>query len=247
MVSGSNSKMGSNIVVVGLLIQVVMFCFFILTSVVFEVRMYRRPTAKTFAGELDWKKHLRTLYALSALILIRSIFRVFEYAAGSNGYLMEHEWPIYVFDALLMLSVMVIWAIWHPGILQKFLEEESAQMRMDHELRWQVLLRRIMALMCFYYIPVKIYIVYHTFAHVKSWARCSYSKIIRRVEHGLIAHKNDNIRCLEHRTINSIIFASHWNILPTRAFTVVCVKSGGYWSLEYISYSYAQLFHQQQW
>ncbi|CAI7633266.1 unnamed protein product [Penicillium crustosum] len=135
MVSGSNSKMGSNIVVVGLLIQVMMFCFFILTSVIFEIRMYRRPTAKTFAGGLDWKKHLRTLYALSALVLIRSVFRVFEYAAGSNGYLMEHEWPIYVFDALLMFSVMVIWAIWHPGTLQKFLEEENAQIRMDHELR----------------------------------------------------------------------------------------------------------------
>ncbi|OQD91871.1 hypothetical protein PENSOL_c047G07669 [Penicillium solitum] len=53
MVSGSNSKMGSNIVVVGLLIQIAMFCFFILTSVIFEVRMYRRPTARTFAGELD--------------------------------------------------------------------------------------------------------------------------------------------------------------------------------------------------
>lgn len=47
---------------------------------------------------------------------------------------MEHEWPIYVFDALLMLSVMVVWAMWHPGTLQKFLEEESAQTRMDHEL-----------------------------------------------------------------------------------------------------------------
>lgn len=53
MVSGSNSKMGSNIIVVGLLIQVAMFCFFILTSVIFEVRMYRHPTAKTFARELD--------------------------------------------------------------------------------------------------------------------------------------------------------------------------------------------------
>lgn len=135
MVSGSNAKMGSNIVVVGLLIQVLMFCLFILTSVVFEVRMHQRPTAKSFNAELDWKTQLRTLYILSALILIRSVFRVFEYIEGTDGYLMEHEWTIYIFDAVLMLLVMIVWAIRHPGVLQKFLQQEKAQMRMDHELR----------------------------------------------------------------------------------------------------------------
>lgn len=34
---------------------------------------------------------------------------------GNDGYLISHEAYLYIFDALLMLSVMVIFAIEHPS------------------------------------------------------------------------------------------------------------------------------------
>lgn len=82
IVSGDNV---SNIVVAGLLIQVVMFGFFIWTTIVFQARMNRRPTFEATFEQFDWKNQIRVLYALSLLILIRSMFRVVEYVEGYNG------------------------------------------------------------------------------------------------------------------------------------------------------------------
>ncbi|KXG49709.1 RTA-like protein [Penicillium griseofulvum] len=117
MATGNNVKLASNIVVAGLVVQVIMFGLFIITSVVFEVRMRRSPPTSAFDERIDWMSLLRTLYAVSALILIRSIFRVVEYAAGNDGYPLTHEWMLYLFDSVLMSISMVIWGIWYPGTL----------------------------------------------------------------------------------------------------------------------------------
>lgn len=123
MVTGNNVKLGSNIVVVGLVIQILTFCFFIATAVVFQVRMTRFPTPESFDERVKWKSHLRVLHAVSLLILIRSLFRVAEYIQGNDGYSLTHEWTLYVFDSTLMFAVMLIWAIWHPGDLQGYLKQ----------------------------------------------------------------------------------------------------------------------------
>ncbi|KAL2811277.1 RTA1 like protein-domain-containing protein [Aspergillus granulosus] len=103
------------IVIGGLMVQIVVFGFFIITSIVFEMRMRRAPTSDGTA----WKKHLYPLYAVSALIMVRSLFRVIEYAMGQKGYLLANEWPLFVFDAVLMVAVTVIWGYWHPGTIRQ--------------------------------------------------------------------------------------------------------------------------------
>jgi hypothetical protein len=128
MVSGNNAKLGSNIVVAGLVIQVLMFCFFIVTSAMFQIRMNRCPTPESFDERFKWKSHLRVLHAISFLILIRSLFRVVEYVQGNDGYSLTHEWTLYVFDSTLMFVVMLIWGIWYPGDLQEFLKQDMPLM-----------------------------------------------------------------------------------------------------------------------
>lgn len=64
-----------------------------------------------------WQKVMMMLYAVSALIMIRSVFRVIEYIMGTDGYLLRKEWPLYIFDALLMLLKVGIFAWWYPGRL----------------------------------------------------------------------------------------------------------------------------------
>ncbi|KAF3395808.1 Protein RTA1 [Penicillium rolfsii] len=138
MVSGNNAKLGSNIVVAGLVIQVLMFCFFIVTSVMFQLRINQCPTPESFDERLKWKIHLRVLYAISLLILIRSLFRVVEYVQGNDGYSLTHEWTLYVFDSTLMFAVMLIWGIWYPGDLQGFLKQSmplTSLMSRDEESR----------------------------------------------------------------------------------------------------------------
>jgi hypothetical protein len=80
--------------------------------------MLRDSHTGTSQGPVAWKRHLYVLYVTSALILIRSIFRVVEYLQGNNGYLISHEVFIYVMDALLMAIVMVIFAVWYICDLQ---------------------------------------------------------------------------------------------------------------------------------
>ena len=133
MATGDNATLGSHIVVAGLVIQVIMFGLFIITSIVFEVRMRRSPTTEAFDERINWMSQLRTLYAVSALVLVRSIFRVVEYAAGNDAYPLTHEWMLYIFDSLLMIVAMFIWGIWHPGTLQKYITADRQDVTVTTE------------------------------------------------------------------------------------------------------------------
>lgn len=57
------------------------------------------------------------LYAISALIMVRSIFRAVEFIMGNSGYLLSYEWTLYVFDSLLMIIVTVIFYVRYPSEL----------------------------------------------------------------------------------------------------------------------------------
>jgi hypothetical protein len=75
-------------------------------------------TATLSHAEIDtlpWKRHLYNLYIASTLIIVRSVFRVIEYLQGNSGYLLSHEVFLYLFDALLMLAVMVLFIGVHPS------------------------------------------------------------------------------------------------------------------------------------
>ena len=80
---------------------------------------------QNIGGASLWKKHLYPLYIISGLIMVRSIFRVIEYAMGSKGYLLSHEWSMYIFDSLLMFAVTVIWAVRHPSGMHEYASENS--------------------------------------------------------------------------------------------------------------------------
>lgn len=67
---------------------------------------------------VEWKKILYMLYYTSVLIMIRSIFRPVEYIMGNDGYLLRHEWTMYVFDVVLMIGVMVVFYVWYPSSLK---------------------------------------------------------------------------------------------------------------------------------
>lgn len=125
MVSSSLASIGKSVVIAGLALQVLSFSLFIVTAYVFEIRMRRYLTSGGIDSLAPWKKHLHVLYAISALILIRSIFRVIEYAMGNEGYPLSNEWTLYVFDSVPMFFSMVIFAIWYPSELQPFLKNAN--------------------------------------------------------------------------------------------------------------------------
>lgn len=55
------------------------------------------------------------LYLCGTLVMIRNIFRLAEFGQGEDGYLLAHEWPVYVLDIMFMAFVMVLTLGWYTG------------------------------------------------------------------------------------------------------------------------------------
>ncbi|KAJ4354222.1 uncharacterized protein N0V89_005956 [Didymosphaeria variabile] len=127
-------KTGEKLIIGGLFLQLAFFGFFVLVAGLFHVRLQRNGPA---SGSVDltvlpWKKHLMVLYASSGLILVRSVFRVIEYIMGNAGYLLRHEVFLYIFDAVLMLSVMLIFNWFHPSEITELYHERIAGEKASH-------------------------------------------------------------------------------------------------------------------
>lgn len=105
----------NNIVVAGLLIQIAFFAFFILVAVLFNKRIQARPTSMSNTMAEPWLKLLYVLYISSVLVLIRYVYRVAEYVQGSTGALQQKEIWLYLFDALPMAVVALLFCAFHPS------------------------------------------------------------------------------------------------------------------------------------
>ncbi|KAJ4263325.1 hypothetical protein NW762_006143 [Fusarium torreyae] len=113
--SKGDQKMGQNIIILGLAVQIYFFAYFMNILHIFYRRMIRKPTSKGLSSTSSWKQFTIVLYVSSGLIMIRSIFRMVEYITGSDGALQSTEVYIYVFDASLMFLTAALFSIVHPG------------------------------------------------------------------------------------------------------------------------------------
>lgn len=119
MLSSADTKealdRGQTIILLGLGVQIVFFGLFMVATVIFHYRIYRQPTARSCKITAPWKTLLMVLYGTSFLIMLRSIFRVAEYAGGKEGELMAKEIYIYIFDALPMIITSIAFNVFHPS------------------------------------------------------------------------------------------------------------------------------------
>lgn len=115
--SKSSQDLGNTVILLGLGIQVAFFTGFMIVTSLFHLRINRRPTVQSRASLAPWKPQLRVLYLVSALIMVRSLFRMIEYAQGHNGSLIKKEIYVYLLDALLMIAVAAVFAVFHPSKL----------------------------------------------------------------------------------------------------------------------------------
>ncbi|KIW18870.1 hypothetical protein PV08_03159 [Exophiala spinifera] len=119
----------SNIILAGLALQVLFFALFVLAAVLFHVRARSRALWQHAASSgLYLGRVLASLYAVGVLITLRNIYRFAEFKEGQDGYLLEHEWPVYAFDAALMAIVMAITLYWYGVPLNPKGGEEGYQL-----------------------------------------------------------------------------------------------------------------------
>lgn len=120
-----NYLTGSRIVIAGLAVLVLSFGIFVLVAISYDYRLRHYPPALVVSKSgraLNWKRELLVLYLSSALIFIRSVYRLVEYAQGNAGWLNTHEWTFYVFDALLMWIALILFNWRHPSRVEAVLK-----------------------------------------------------------------------------------------------------------------------------
>lgn len=86
MASGGLSGMetGENVIIGGLVVQILFFTCFVVTAGIFHARLIRVPTGKSMQVHSLWTRSLYSLYAGSVLIWVRCVFRLIEYAQGTS-------------------------------------------------------------------------------------------------------------------------------------------------------------------
>jgi hypothetical protein len=84
MASGTISAvhLGENVIIGGLVVQILFFSCFVVVAGIWHWRILRAPTGKSMETEGLWKRSIYSLYAGSVLIWIRCVFRLIEYAQG---------------------------------------------------------------------------------------------------------------------------------------------------------------------
>jgi hypothetical protein len=115
------ASIGKSMVILGLVIQILSFGLFMVTSAIFHKRVVNDLTLKTFSADINWPRIIKLLYAISMMIMIRSIFRLIEYVQGMEGYCMSHEWTLYIFDSVPMVLSSALLIVYFPSTLQQTL------------------------------------------------------------------------------------------------------------------------------
>lgn len=105
----STRHTGSKIVTAGLFIQIGFFGIFMINEFLFVFRVRSLRGENKIAGQATkWIRYNWILIVTSGMILIRSIVRTVEFIEGYYGYISGHEWFLYVFDAVPMFLLPVI-------------------------------------------------------------------------------------------------------------------------------------------
>ena len=104
-----------NLVVGGLTFQLIAFLFFMLLAWIVHRRLAKEGTDISSRPNIKWKKHFWVLYAASILVLVRNLVRIIEYKQGPKGNIMGSEAYLYVFDAVPMFAVVLLYMVLYPG------------------------------------------------------------------------------------------------------------------------------------
>lgn len=119
------------IIIAGLILQIIVFTFFIVCCGIFNKRMRAYVAESCPVIHLPWQYCINMLYMTSTAVLVRNIYRVVEFVMQSvdkDGYLVITEWPLYVFDASLMFLLMVAFYLWYPHGLHRGKRDSSIQL-----------------------------------------------------------------------------------------------------------------------
>lgn len=102
----------------GLVIQIAALLIFLLCVAVFNYRIIHRGLLERTNPHVRLIPMTIMVYAFTCYMLVRNAFRLFEMFDGVNGYLVSHEWTLYVFDISVMAIIMLSTFGWYKEDLR---------------------------------------------------------------------------------------------------------------------------------
>ncbi|QGA13175.1 hypothetical protein EYB26_000822 [Talaromyces marneffei] len=110
---GGDTKPGTDIMVAGIIFQLVSITVFAVSAVDFLRRVLKQRLLQSVQGSVT--PLLLAMVFSIVLIYIRSIYRVVELVQGWSGYLITHEAYFIALDGSMMVPAVAIFNIVHPG------------------------------------------------------------------------------------------------------------------------------------
>lgn len=111
-------EIGGHVVLAGMIFQILVFAWFVLIAYRFHSAMKHNPTSIASDPRIpSIGKHMWVIYASSGCIMLRNLVRAIEYGQSGGGSIASNEVFLYVFDGALMLIVMAVYLVIHPGLL----------------------------------------------------------------------------------------------------------------------------------
>lgn len=134
----NNFSRGKAIILVGLVAQLVFFGLFVGVAFLVSRRLARSPTSMALRldssnGKFGWAGVIRVIFFTSALIFIRSVFRLIEFTGNQDAPMQKSEAYLYVCDSTLMFGVLAVLIAFHPS---RYMQtgKETMQVRGEEEL-----------------------------------------------------------------------------------------------------------------
>ncbi|KIP04558.1 hypothetical protein PHLGIDRAFT_109410 [Phlebiopsis gigantea 11061_1 CR5-6] len=117
---GSNASMGAKIVLVGLILQLVLFVFFTLVFARFIHRVYNyEPSIWSRDRNEKWYNNWRTLALIMFIsqigVIVRSVYRCIELSEGHAGPFTRTEIYLFVLDLAPLLVAIGVYIPFWPG------------------------------------------------------------------------------------------------------------------------------------
>ncbi len=129
---------GKTVILVGLVAQLLFFGVFVGVAVLVWRRMSQAPTPTALhldshSRRIGWVGVMRVIFLTSALIFIRSIFRLVEFTGSDDSPMQKSEAYIYICDSVLMFGVLAVLVVFHPSQYVPT-RQKIMQMRDEEEL-----------------------------------------------------------------------------------------------------------------
>lgn len=128
-------KIGNDIFLTGTALQTFSYVLFTLLTIVAHRRINAEDKAQYGLTNLNETvvQLIYLLYISSVGILVRSSYRIAEFAEGYGGYLNSTELFTFVLDGLPLVIAIGVWAIVWPGLLIRKIREEAPAHKHESE------------------------------------------------------------------------------------------------------------------